>query len=304
MARNRTLADGRKAPAFYIDIEADDAGLTASQFRVYARIVRRAGETKCFESVEHIAAGCRLEKKTVLQCLRDLMQANFIKKIKRPGRTSEYTLIDKSEWKLDRLNSRERRVTYTNQHPTLAMQPNPISTPSPIPISTPPTQPNQHPTKNTHEDIHSKIVPASPPTAPLGRVNCPKCKRSVPIMISAGHQVAPCLKCNIDVFAQQVETPETNPDTAKCIGFYRHRYVDLFGEEPRITKGKDWGIISGLVTTYGKVKVQRFIAAYFQSGDEKVVAAGYSIAFFSTRINSLIVAASPKSQPCRPEIVT
>lgn len=295
MARSRVMADGRKAAAFYIDVELDDAGLTASQYRVYARIVRRAGESTCFESIENMATGCRLEKKTILQCLRDLLQVNLIRKVRRLGFTSEYTLVDKSEWLLDRLNRRERGRTPPNQHPTQsapqgltqsAPHPvNPISTPQRIPI----------------EDIPIKRLSASPQLA-VDRVGCPKCKQKIKVLSSAGKPVAPCLTCNIDALIKPVT--DLKSDAAKCMAFYKLSYTDLFGVEPHVTKGKDFGIMANLVETYGKEKVQGFIKAYLNGKDEVVRQAGYSIAFFSTRINSLIVAGVHKSQPHRQVIVT
>jgi phage replication O-like protein O len=132
-------------------------------------------------------------------------------------------------------------------------------------------------------------APASAGSASQGaRAKCPRCSASVPLHSSDVGDVAICLTCGID--ALQPLPPDADSDAAKCVAFYKHRFNERFNEQPRITKGKDFGIIRDLIGQYGKARVQELLRAYVNSDDARVKEAGYSIAFFPSRINSLIVA--------------
>lgn len=79
----------------FIPAKLDDAGLSASQFRVFARIARRG---MCSESVPNIASGCRLDQDTVWSALRSLLDLGMISKTSRPGATSVYAAQSPEQW--------------------------------------------------------------------------------------------------------------------------------------------------------------------------------------------------------------
>lgn len=91
------LKDDRRLP-YQIHSELDDYGLDPYQFRVYARIVRRAGRGECIESVANMATGCRMSGGKVKDCLKFLLDHRFITRHSRPGRSSSYRLTDMSLW--------------------------------------------------------------------------------------------------------------------------------------------------------------------------------------------------------------
>lgn len=83
-----------------IDFEFDDLGLDPYAFRVYARLVRRAGTPKgAFESVEEMAKGCRMSPRRVHDALRDLEARRLVVKESRKGQTSVFQITDKSLWR-------------------------------------------------------------------------------------------------------------------------------------------------------------------------------------------------------------
>lgn len=91
--------DKRNLPIF-IHSELDDYGLTAIEFRVYARIARRAGEyNKLTESVPNMATAFGVAEITVRRALQVLVLCDLVAKKGRPGWTPEYTLNDKDKWR-------------------------------------------------------------------------------------------------------------------------------------------------------------------------------------------------------------
>jgi hypothetical protein len=67
-----------------IPVWLDDAKLSASEFRVFCRVLRRAsgknGRGCCHEAVPNIAKGCRLSHNTVRKSLRRLVELGFLQK--------------------------------------------------------------------------------------------------------------------------------------------------------------------------------------------------------------------------------
>jgi hypothetical protein len=94
---NRTH-DGRDAGAF-ITAALDDFGLDPHTFRVYARIVRRAGTKHgCFESIDNIAKACRMKRDSVYRALKILIRHRLIEKEPHAGKPSNYFLTPSTEW--------------------------------------------------------------------------------------------------------------------------------------------------------------------------------------------------------------
>src|SRR5205809_436624 len=72
----------------FIHSRLDDYGLSASVFRVYCHIARRAGrDGSAWPSVANIARVCRLHPQTVRKALRTLTAHHLLQSETQPGRT-------------------------------------------------------------------------------------------------------------------------------------------------------------------------------------------------------------------------
>lgn len=73
----------------------DDLRLKPSVQKVLDHISRRAGPPRhlCWESVQQIAHACRLNKDTVKDALRELIERGMLERNSRVGGTSEYRLL-------------------------------------------------------------------------------------------------------------------------------------------------------------------------------------------------------------------
>lgn len=110
-------ADGRAFPIF-IDRELDDFGLDPYQFRIYARIARRAGEKGAYESIKNMATGCQMSEGKVKSSLKVLIECGLVTKESCNGGTSIYRLTDKPEWIKSSKDLRSRRGYGTTQDVT------------------------------------------------------------------------------------------------------------------------------------------------------------------------------------------
>lgn len=162
---------------------------------------------------------------------------------------------------------------------------------------------------NTEVQENRLTVAATPQAAALSRKKarktpCPKCKQEVPILGSNGKEAAWCLTCGIDALEVGQGVSALESDVWLCIGFYKHEFARGPGNglEARISKGKDYNVMKEIVKQYGKTKTQSLIRLFLACEDAEIAKAGYSVAFFSTRINSLLVARPATRR--RPEIVT
>jgi hypothetical protein len=95
----------------------DDFGFTPAQFRVICRVARRGD---CFEAIPNMAAGCRLDVKTVKIVIRALTNCGVLKKQSRLGRTSIFKLTPSSQWRSPSPKhtlGAKRPATKTKRHP-------------------------------------------------------------------------------------------------------------------------------------------------------------------------------------------
>lgn len=79
----------------FIPSALDEYGLTAQQFRVFCHIARRGA---CFSSGGTIAKICRLHEDTVWTCLNELERLGMVKRSRKHGATSEFTITPPTEW--------------------------------------------------------------------------------------------------------------------------------------------------------------------------------------------------------------
>lgn len=88
-----------KLPIF-VHGDLDDYGLNPFEFRLYTRIVRRAGKDgECYESMPHIAKGCRMSEGTLKKVLPRLVELNAVTKVSRPGKSAIYRPNPLDLWK-------------------------------------------------------------------------------------------------------------------------------------------------------------------------------------------------------------
>lgn len=94
------VTDQRQAPFVYFDVELDDMNLTPYEYRAYGRIARRAsgGQRACTESLDSMAAGCQMARRTLINAIKGLIQRGMIQRESKLGETSIYYLTDKSCW--------------------------------------------------------------------------------------------------------------------------------------------------------------------------------------------------------------
>jgi hypothetical protein len=76
----------------------DDYPLDPYEFRIYARIHRRAKKGSCWESIPNMAAGCQMSLAKARIALRFLVAAGLISCHQRSGTTTQWTLNSTSHW--------------------------------------------------------------------------------------------------------------------------------------------------------------------------------------------------------------
>jgi len=98
--RSIKSTDRREAVVVFFDVQLDDMGLTPYEYRVYGRIARRAagGHHACTESLDSMAKGCQISRRTLMRSIRGLIQRRMIERESKLGETSTYYLTDKSQW--------------------------------------------------------------------------------------------------------------------------------------------------------------------------------------------------------------
>ena len=97
------FTDARDDVPFFVDYELDDIGLDPYEFRVYIHALRRAsgrgGSRSLWEGVMKAAKHCRMDHKTYRRSLANLVEAGLLRAAPRAGRTTEYFIAPKREWK-------------------------------------------------------------------------------------------------------------------------------------------------------------------------------------------------------------
>lgn len=114
-------------PGLFVSSEIDDFGLDPYEFRIYARIVRRAGRSEAWESIPKMARACRMSESRARSALQLLQAAGFIENTERQGDTTIRRLTSKRYWaQPEQLNnirngltrSKTKTATGTTNTPT------------------------------------------------------------------------------------------------------------------------------------------------------------------------------------------
>lgn len=95
-----TATDQRELDLVFIHSAIDDLGLDPYEFRIYSRLVRRAGKRGvAYESVSNMAIGCRMGERKARLALRELEARGLVIRHERPGETTEYVITHQRHWK-------------------------------------------------------------------------------------------------------------------------------------------------------------------------------------------------------------
>ena len=117
------LVDGRKDLPIFLHSELDEYGLDPYEFRIYARLSRRAqGQSTAMESISNMAKGALMSKRKARYAIQFLFKAGLILKKHRSGRSSIITLTPKElwapKWRLEELRREmmlQRKAKETKQ---------------------------------------------------------------------------------------------------------------------------------------------------------------------------------------------
>ena len=94
------VEDQRDDVPFFVHSEVDDYPFDPYEFRAYARLCRRAGNTQgeAYESVEHMATGCGMKPRKLRYCFDVLEACDFISRTYRKGQTTIIHLLPQRRW--------------------------------------------------------------------------------------------------------------------------------------------------------------------------------------------------------------
>jgi hypothetical protein len=110
---NLDVREGRDDLPVFIHSELDDYGLTNVEFRVYARLARRAGSHgRAREGVPSMADAFDVSTRTIRRALRVLVKCRIIAEHLRPGKPTVYTLNPRSVWAPRRELKETRRAVW------------------------------------------------------------------------------------------------------------------------------------------------------------------------------------------------
>ncbi len=84
--------------SLFVRREIDDYGLDPYEFRIYARITRRAGNGEAWESLNNMASACCMSLSRARRALHLLKLAKLVKSSERPGYSTVYRLTPQHKW--------------------------------------------------------------------------------------------------------------------------------------------------------------------------------------------------------------
>jgi len=98
----------------FVKSEIDDYGLDPYEFRIYARIVRRAGRGDAWESIPNMAKACMMSESRVRLSLQLLEAAGLIESHERCGYSTVRRITPKAKWvDAERLQAIRAALTRT-----------------------------------------------------------------------------------------------------------------------------------------------------------------------------------------------
>ena len=146
--------------SLFVRREIDDYGLDPYEFRIYARITRRAGNGEAWESLANMASACCMSLGRARKALHLLKLAKLVKSIERPGYSTVYRLTPQSKWVASEcLQELRSFINFRAKSPTpITFDSTPLSDVIPLPL------PEVIDEGIPSEDISFKVLPQSPLT--------------------------------------------------------------------------------------------------------------------------------------------
>lgn len=93
-----TVVKDEQELGLFVKSDFDDYGLDPYEFRIYARIVRRAGRSDAWESIPNMAKACMMSESRARRAIQVLEAARLIESIERSGYSALRRLTPKSVW--------------------------------------------------------------------------------------------------------------------------------------------------------------------------------------------------------------
>lgn len=158
--------------SLFVRREIDDYGLDPYEFRIYARITRRAGNGEAWESLANMASACCMSLGRARRALHLLKLAKLVESIERPGYSTLYRLTPQHQWvESDRLPELREFINLRAKSPTPITSDRGIISSTPIRCDrTPPSELIPLPLPEVigegipSESISLKVLPQSPLT--------------------------------------------------------------------------------------------------------------------------------------------
>lgn len=156
--------------------EADDANIDTYAFRVYCRLIRRAGsggEGTAWESVPNMASACSMSVSKLRRSLRTLETRRMITGQPRVGSTTEYIINPVNQWAKDPEGNSGKKESSSEAagNPTKDATPVPRTAPPRYQVPPPPVPgtAKEEPSKKNPEkrELSSKNPTAQDPTEAL-----------------------------------------------------------------------------------------------------------------------------------------
>ncbi len=105
--------------SLFVKREIDDYGLDPYEFRLYARITRRAGNGEAWESIANMASACCMSLSRARRALQLLKLSRLIESIERPGYSHLHRLTPQHKWVAsERLQELRQFINLTRATPT------------------------------------------------------------------------------------------------------------------------------------------------------------------------------------------
>ena len=105
--------------SLFVRREIDDYGLDPYEFRIYARITRRAGNGEAWESLANMASACCMSLGRARKALHLLRLAKLVESIERPGYSTLYRLTLQHQWvECERLQELRSFINFRAKSPT------------------------------------------------------------------------------------------------------------------------------------------------------------------------------------------
>jgi hypothetical protein len=92
------MVDDKRDLGAFVPAALDDYPLTPTEFRVYCRIVRRAGAGECWESDVAMMSALGMSRRTVRRTKAFLVACGLVARTDEPGKAPRYALTPASQW--------------------------------------------------------------------------------------------------------------------------------------------------------------------------------------------------------------